>query len=144
MLKIKSLLQVHMCSMQLSKLGGCLLLTFLIVVFVGFLSVKCPAPPLNISPESIQAIRDALSPDIERSNEYYYQKGKEEAAAEFAKLHAAHKDLQQRFGIWLALQRRPCDYFELVARGKVCRLGTPVRHANLSMHVERYASPFVD
>ena len=79
--------------MQLSKLSGCLL-SFFIVVFVGSLSVKCkgfsmsgaldtrstaskrkpgdtPATPLNISPESLQAIRDALSPDIERSNEYY-------------------------------------------------------------------------
>ena len=58
-----------------------------------------PATPLNTSPESIQAIRDALSPDIERSKELYHQKGKEEAAAKFPKLHAAHMDLQQRFDL---------------------------------------------
>ena len=40
-----------------------------------------------------------MSLDIERSNEYYYKKGKEEAAAEFAKLHAAHVELQQRFDL---------------------------------------------
>lgn len=70
-----------------------------------------PATPLNISSESIQAIRGASSPDIERSNESYYQKGKEEAVAEFAELHAAYMDLQQRSGIWLTPADSPVRLF---------------------------------